>query len=418
MRAGAGACEASAIAGRITMALIVHSREHCNYLKKSRAPGFTYELPPEFTSHEFAPQWLHVLLAAKGQPGGLYHSDKLFHVDLLSSPHRVVNPEHADFFFVPVWDMQGGWGPFAVHDRALDYIRQTYPYWDRNIGADHMFVMHRDTGSSDDALNENYDRAVMLTHWGHSHGLWGTKTSRGHIPEHDIVIPPAVSHDVVNSPWMKPPAQRSPRKKELYFAGRICWDEPYQGKSLPAPDKAGPCTWGDYWQPYSFGIRKAFWDLYRNATGFHIIDFGRQDVTPAQDLANMRKAIFCFSPSGMGWGIRTHLAVVQGCVPVIIQDDSQEASVRQAHEALIPWDELAVRMYSSDLPRLAEVLFNMTDAEIAAKQSAMERHWTRLVWRSALRLPAGVDLPGPDAFATILQDLERLRVELRAQHPG
>eukprot|EP00959_Pyramimonas_sp_CCMP1952_P430371 9014130-Pyramimonas_sp.AAC.1 len=32
-------------------------------------------------------------------------------------------------------------------------------------------------------------------------------------------------------------------------------------------------------------------------------------------------ATFCLAPSGLGWGIRTVMAIFYGCIPVVIQDN-------------------------------------------------------------------------------------------------
>ena len=96
------------------------------------------------------------------------------HELLLASRHRTLDPEAADFFFVPIY---GGcyisrfFRPTAIHNlffrlsndppdwqpapvrgnehyrQALRWIQAHYPYWKRHGGADHIFAFPHDEGA-------------------------------------------------------------------------------------------------------------------------------------------------------------------------------------------------------------------------------------------------------------------------------
>ena len=109
---------------------------------------------------------------------------------LLASPHRTLDPETADFFFVPVY---GGcyisrfFRPTPLHNlivnsvgsdnfkpapvrgnefyrEALQWLRTTYPYWDRRGGADHLIAFPHDEGACVAPIE--LQNATLLTSWG------------------------------------------------------------------------------------------------------------------------------------------------------------------------------------------------------------------------------------------------------------
>lgn len=75
----------------------------------------------------------------------------------------------------------------------------------------------------------------------------------------------------------------------------------------------------------------------------------RQDISRAQ---------FCLAPTGAGWGIRVVEEVTRGCIPVIIQDN-----VTQAFEEILPYAKFSVRVSEADIPRLPEILRNITQVQ-------------------------------------------------------
>jgi hypothetical protein len=68
-------------------------------------------------------------------------------------------------------------------------------------------------------------------------------------------------------------------------------------------------------------------------------------------FANLARSQFCLSPTGDGWGRRTTLAAMFGCVPVIVQD-----AVKQPFEDQLPYHRFAIR--SELARRIKSIQFN------------------------------------------------------------
>lgn len=74
---------------------------------------------------------------------------------LLSSPVRTLNPEEADWFYVPVYttcDLTPNGLPLPFKSprmmrSAIQLIASNWPYWNRTEGADHFFVVPHDFGA-------------------------------------------------------------------------------------------------------------------------------------------------------------------------------------------------------------------------------------------------------------------------------
>ena len=105
---------------------------------------------------------------------------------LLASPHRTLDPETADFFFVPVYGgcyisrffrptpahslfVRDQWLPAPVlgnqfYRRALAWIQAHLPYWARRGGTDHIFAFPHDEGACIAPIELR--NSILLTSWG------------------------------------------------------------------------------------------------------------------------------------------------------------------------------------------------------------------------------------------------------------
>eukprot|EP00899_Mesostigma_viride_P023405 jgi/Mesvir1/4249/Mv22217-RA.1 len=116
-------------------------------LQRLRPTLYIYDLPPLFNTAALR----HLDMWATGAEGGLTqgHSalELALHARLLSSHHRVTVPEEADLFVVPLWPSARRVPMQEYAAAAVDYLRATWPaMWDRNNGADHVFVSAGDYG--------------------------------------------------------------------------------------------------------------------------------------------------------------------------------------------------------------------------------------------------------------------------------
>eukprot|EP00238_Polyblepharides_amylifera_P012122 CAMPEP_0196596368 /NCGR_PEP_ID=MMETSP1081-20130531/85664_1 /TAXON_ID=36882 /ORGANISM="Pyramimonas amylifera, Strain CCMP720" /LENGTH=219 /DNA_ID=CAMNT_0041921335 /DNA_START=101 /DNA_END=760 /DNA_ORIENTATION=+ len=65
----------------------------------------------------------------------------------------------------------------------------------------------------------------------------------------------------------------------------------------------------------------------------------------------MGRSLFCLAPTGDGWGRRTTLAAMYGCIPVIVQDD-----VQQPFEDMLPYHRFSIRVKETDIGDIPAIL--------------------------------------------------------------
>ncbi len=108
---------------------------------------YVYDLPTQFNEN-----WL----VDERCSNHLFAAEVAIHRILLSSPLRTLNPDEADFFFLPVYvsckfsPKTGfpsiGHAPRTIHS-AVSLVSSVMPYWNRSKGSDHVFVATHDFGA-------------------------------------------------------------------------------------------------------------------------------------------------------------------------------------------------------------------------------------------------------------------------------
>ena len=386
----------------------------------------------------------------------LYGAEVALHEALLSSPHRTTNPEDADFFFVPAytgcfvtefnrpsprhWLCEGAHcgprdqrAPVRVlewHERLLRHLRTAYPYWNRSGGADHLWPFTHDEGAcyAPAALRN----AILLVHWGRTHlHPNGSSTYKPHMwrdePEaprmygsvrcfdacKDLVLPAwRRPENIYESPMLDAETDvHRPRKLLLYFNGQL-------GTNFRNGDK------------YSFGLRQQLFALFGGP------EYRAQGViiTPNKSTsysASLASSTFCGVLPGWGWSGRFEDAVLQGCLPVILQD-----GIYAPWEGTLDLPSFALRVRRDDMPRLLDILRAVPPERVAQMQAALRRAWPRYTYlgnalaehrrRPGVLLGSNAPPPEPevldglarrDATATLLQQL-RARLALRLVRRG
>ena len=381
---------------------------------RTRPCLYIYELPPRLN-----------VLALKAEydwriqvPGRKfdYRMPPMFHDALIVSQHRTTFPSEADFFYVPTWDWHGSWGNPEVYYRAHRYISTTFPFWNASGGADHVWAIARDAAACATpwgSLLEELKPSILLSNWGGVTGLSGRIEERCFRPGWDLVLPGTLTHRVVaNSPLWAPDAViaagHAKRTTTLFFTGALCWKTSTIARDLR--DLANKCR-RSYSEPgflsrYSFGLRYRIFERHRDAPGFRLY---ASDYPPSlpQGGFHLDEEIlgskFCLCPSGTGWGMRVFHVLVLGCVPVITQHDGEHAPVAQAFEPeVLDWGDFAVVVARDQIDNLPALLASV---DLPAKQAALKRVWTRLIWRGGLEEPLRSRLPAPDAFDTTIAAL-------------
>ena len=147
---------------------------------------------------------------------------------------------------------------------------------------------------------------------------------------------------------------------ELSFAGGIGGP----GGSDDAPSSMamldGLCAGGGC---YSQGVRQEVWVRFQDAPRFNLNSGAASDTSVYGDSR------FCLAPSGDGYGLRLHKAVlIGGCVPVVIQPH-----VRQSFDELLPYEDFSLTVPREHLKRLPEILRAVTPRRHAQMRQAMLR---------------------------------------------
>ncbi|CAH9127653.1 unnamed protein product [Cuscuta epithymum] len=386
-------------------------------VEKRRPLIYVYDLPPEYNS--LLLEGRHFKLECVNRiydPNNatiwtdmLYGAQMALYESILASPHRTLNGEEADFFFVPVLDsciitraddaphmsMEKNKGlrssfTLELYKKAYDHITSAYPYWTQSSGKDHIWFFSWDEGACY-APKEIWN-SMMLVHWGntnskHKHSTtayladsWDTISSdrRGNHPcfdpNKDLVLPAWKRPDggsLSAKFWARP---REERKTLFYFNGNLG----------PAYENGRPEA------TYSMGIRQKVAEEFgssRNKKG----ELGKQYaqdivVTPLradnyhEELAT---SLFCGVMPGDGWSGRMEDSILQGCIPVVIQD-----GVYLPYENVLNYESFAVRIHEDEIPSMINILRNINETEIEFKLANVKKIWQRFIYRDSVLLEA------------------------------
>eukprot|EP00899_Mesostigma_viride_P002130 jgi/Mesvir1/11918/Mv00256-RA.1 len=412
----------------------------------SRPSIFVYDLPGSFNIH------LALSATAGAAPRDFMRAiSPAFLERVLASRHRTADPATADYFFVPVL----GDVVYGRIAEALRWVRDNHPEtWDRGRGrgegegegegggeegaegggarADHLVLVTHDSGATayfcekhmsryrlfaetvmglpSRSLMEEYQelgrRVIFLQHMGITLPMeasgWKACT-RAPVPQHgqarllptflpgkDILIPPDTGLEDVSlaSPFM----QAAPQERTIlmYFAGEV-------------PRPTHPT------------VRSKVFDAVRRPDGSFspdvmLIDTLRQGKDPKY-YQHMAQSVFCLGLPGKsdGWGRRTILAILLGCIPVIVEDNRA-----QMFEEVLPWDRFSVRVAEEDVATLEDKLRSIEPETVASMQRQLACVWPMLLWTSVFGSVVGAPVDGgeaSDAFAMLMEVLRR-RAEL------
>lgn len=332
---------------------------------------------------------------------------------MLQSEHRTLDPEEADFFYVPVFpscfiwpvrstadslrDFYYGWAQSRVQGaanlllEAYHWLRAHYPYWDRRGGRDHIWLVTHDEASCyvPAAIKS---ASIILSHWGRkdpnhtsgtgfpgnvyhlnvSHPHWEPEGSMAkldlsqpcHDPVKDLVLPLMKTPDHYHqSPLVGAPTRN--RTWLAFHRGRHKTDAP----------------------EYSRGVRQRLWsasqehgwlDKYGILLGENPSSPGAEEVKLAGDYSQLlASSIFCLVLPGDGWSARMDDATLHGCIPVIVMDE-----VDVSFESVIDLQQFTVRVAQADVERLPEILLEISQERRQEMQRALGRVWHKLTYSS------------------------------------
>ncbi|KAH9678860.1 EGF-like domain-containing protein [Citrus sinensis] len=410
-------------------------------VKKKRPLVYVYDLPPEFNSlllegRHYKLECVNRIYNEKNETlwtDMLYGSQMAFYESILASPHRTLNGEEADFFFVPVLDsciitraddaphlsaqllqmlLNSGnivsrshanvFGHLEEHrglrssltlefyKKAYEHIIEHYPYWNRTSGRDHIWFFSWDEGACY-APKEIWN-SMMLVHWGntnskHNHSTtayWAdnwdriSSSRRGNHscfdPEKDLVLPAWKAPDafVLRSKlWASP---REKRKTLFYFNGNL-------GSAYPngRPESS-----------YSMGVRQKLAEEYGSSPNKE----GKLGKQHAEDVIvtslrsenyheDLSSSVFCGVLPGDGWSGRMEDSILQGCIPVVIQD-----GIFLPYENVLNYESFVVRISEDEIPNLINILRGLNETEIQFRLANVQKVWQRFLYRDSILLEA------------------------------
>lgn len=435
---------------------------------------YVYDLPAEFNSRLL--QWrnqgsLGVHRAYDGGnrsrfgSGSLYAMESALHEWLLDSPLRTLSPDEAHLFFVPIYAASLFMWPIAhfadvpylgrkrhenrrrshqgalLLKRALSYVRTFYPFWNASGGADHIWMMLHDEGPC--FAPRELRASILLTHYGYwspKPRPWGTyyddnfmqdphfyarhigdpsKPTPCFARKRDLVIPPWKVPDFWKRPFRSvtrsEASATTPRRGLVFFAGDLGFnrlkgyshDLRQRAFSLfcdPRTTKRRDCT------PFVYGCRRELpmnCSLWEEGVSIRLHSGRYHD--------ELQSHTFCLAFPGDGWSSRVLDAVVHGCIPVVIQDESEMFMEGAFAAAGLPIDyaDFSVRLLEAELPLLVRKLRAISAAEIVRMRRRVL--WVRdyFVYKDMYQpdaderrelLEAG--RPGQDAFLLLTLALE------------
>ena len=312
--------------------------------RATRAPAvYVYPLPPGF--NQLRPR----VAVERNSPYEFWRR-------LARSEHETTDPAQADLFFVPVSAM--GVVSHGVVLLALRYVAETWPHFNASGGADHVVVCPWDFGCSWLSGYPEVARVRFVSHW-------GLKTKSkvysndcpmcgpSYVPGKDVVAP-----DTMEMRFKFAPPHHTPRTTLLFFSGSR-----------------------------STALRTRVFESGLGAEpGVRLVDGGGVDLA-----AEMDRAVFCLGLPGAGFGTRAVLALVRGCIPVVVGDD-----IAQPFEGVLDWSAFSLRVPEAQLDQVYDILVRVDEAERHRLREACVAHRGRFLWD---------DRTPDDAFETVLQAL-------------
>lgn len=304
---------------------------------------YIYDLSPKYNS-----DWL----SNERCSTHLFASEVAIHKALSNSDVRTLDPNEADFFFVPVYvscnfSTINGF-PAIGHARsliksAIDLVSLELPFWNRSNGSDHVFVASHDFGScfhtlEDVAIADGVPKflknSIILQTFGvtYKHPCQDVD---------NIVIPPYISSESIRTTLEKSPA-RGQRDIFAFFRGKM---------ELHPKNVSG--------RYYSKRVRTVIWRSYNGDQKFYL---KRERFAGYQ--SEIARSIFCLCPLGWApWSPRLVESVVLGCVPVIIAD-----GIRLPFPSAVKWPEISITVAEKDVRKLGAILEHVAATNLSAIQ--------------------------------------------------
>lgn len=313
---------------------------------------YVYELPSIFNRDQVTRNTLHPpKIWDPNCTTNFYSAEYSLHQFLLKSEYRTLEPSEADFFYVPAYSCcflinhqpNNLTKTGIFHHKLLNYIKTTYPYFNRSEGRDHVWAFTQGFGPRLFGDFQKIKSGIFLVHN-------GQYTLDDFTPHKDMTIPPDLTGYGFPSIYEIPESERPQKEWLAHFGGTVL--------PLNLTDERG--------SHYSKGVRQYIKEHFSHDKDFRIT--GTRVKTYIKD---MMSSTFCLCPEGWhAWNPRPYQAVQLGCIPVLLSDE-----IELAFEDVIDYSKFMIRVRPSDVQQLKSILLSMSPSEIANMQNEMERVW-------------------------------------------
>ncbi|KAH9614533.1 hypothetical protein KSS87_001381 [Heliosperma pusillum] len=304
---------------------------------------YVYELPEKYNK-----EWLKNERCSNH----LFASEVAIHKSLLDSEVRTLDPNEADFFFVPVYvscnfSTINGF-PAIGHARslissAIHFISSNFPFWNQTLGSNHVFVAAHDFGAcfhtledvaKEDGIPSILKKSIILQ-------TFGVEYKHPCQEVENVVIPPYIPPQSIRSTLKKWPLG-GPRDIFAFFRGKV---------ELHPKNVSG--------RFYSKAVRTQILRKYSNDKKFYL-----KRKRYAGYHMEIARSTFCLCPLGWApWSPRLVESVALGCVPVIIAD-----GIRLPFNDTVRWPEISLTVAENDVVNLGKILDDVARTNLTTIQ--------------------------------------------------
>ena len=313
---------------------------------------FVYDLPSVYNSDQVRRNTLSPpKIWDPNCTGNFYSAEYSMHQYLLRSDYRTLNPEEADFYYVPAYsccflinNQPNNLTKTGIfHQKLLHHIRTSYPYFNRSNGRDHVWAFTQGFGARLFGDFHPIRSGIFLVHNGQF-------TIEDFTPHKDLTIPPDLTGYGFPSIYEIPESRRPLKQWLAHFGGTVL--------PLNLTDARG--------SHYSKGVRQYIKEHFSHDKDFQVT--GTRVKTYVRD---MMSSIFCLCPEGWhAWNPRPYQAVQLGCIPVLLSEE-----IELAFEEVLDYSRFMLRVRPSDVTNLKSILQSISPGEISSMQREMERVW-------------------------------------------
>lgn len=123
----------------------------------------------------------------------------------------------------------------------------------------------------------------------------------------------------------------------------------------------------------SLCMEENWWDKHR----IWINDTMPPSYEQEKYSAALAKSKFCFVLPGDGWSARFEDAILNGCIPLIIQDE-----VDLPFESIFEYEKFTLRILEKDIPNVPAILAELSEERIQSMLTEGRKVWHRFYYGS------------------------------------